>query len=166
MSGLGNFFHILAVSGNRDCRTPVNLSFEKTAYVNTFRVSPQLIGMLQQSFYLAGARCRKYGYWISLIQGCAIYTTVLLSRIWITQPYTRLSLYKHFVPCTLVQNETVSFRNYSDVSKAIKPVYFETTHISGIKFGFKISGFSPLLDFTCKISRSFFLGLPFFPKLQ
>ena len=67
---------------------------------------------------------------------------------------------------TLVQNEIVSFRNYSDVSKAIKPVYFETTHISGIKFGFKISGFSPLLDFTCKISRSFFGGLPFFPKLQ
>ena len=69
------------------------------------------------------------------------------------------------IQSTLVQNETVSFRNYSDVSKAIKPVYFEPTHISGIKFGLKISGFSPLLDFTCRISRSYFWGLPFFSKI-
>ena len=34
---------------------------------------------------------------------------------------------------TLVQNETVSFRNYFDVSIAIKVLYFEPTHIFGIK---------------------------------
>ena len=34
---------------------------------------------------------------------------------------------------TLVQNETVSFRNYFDVSIAINVLYFEPTHIFGIK---------------------------------
>ena len=35
--------------------------------------------------------------------------------------------------CTLVQNETVSFRNYFDVFIATKVLYFEPTYISGIK---------------------------------
>ena len=67
--------------------------------------------------------------------------------------------------CTLVQNKNASFRNYFHVSKAKKPVYFEPKHISGIKFEFQISGFPPLLDFTCNISRSYFEGLPFFLQI-
>ena len=45
------------------------------------------------------------------------------------------------VQWTLVQVETVSFRNYFDTFIAIKALHFEPTHISGIKSGLKFSGF-------------------------
>ena len=49
-----------------------------------------------------------------------------------------------YIRCTLVQNETVSFRNYFDVFIAIKVLYFEPTYISGIKAVSKISEVFPL----------------------
>ena len=68
-------------------------------------------------------------------------------------------------PCTLVQNEIVSFRNYFDAFKAIKALHFEPTHMSGIKSGLTFSGFFQFFYFTSNESRNHFLGeWDFFPN--
>ena len=61
----------------------------------------------------------------------------------LSSPHVRV---RFVTQCTLVQNEIVSFRNYCDVSKAIKLLHFQPTHFFGIRSGCKISGFSPVLN--------------------
>ena len=66
----------------------------------------------------------------------------------------------------LVQNETISFKFYFDVSIAIKVIYFVPTYISGIKSVLKISGVFPLSITLARNLEAVFWGKPFFSKYK